>query len=210
MLTIYLHRSQANLLTELAALFPDLEETHSFYPNHRVYHAYLSEGSKQAQKDWLYSHLVLFVDSERIRERRARVFFEEITLTKDGCAPDIFSFERVDNDPDYHRVLFRAKHEEIVFYLLAGWTGRERVSYSNWSGGLYVHQESDRWLIHVLNDHGCLGHEVYRASTPQEIEYWLLCRRYLQVYCLSSEPNVCGLYRCLREAAGADMWPAYD
>lgn len=207
MLTIYLHSSQEALLDELREVCPDLEPAaRSVYLNYTTYHSYLSEEDQgRAQKRWLSSHRVLFVDTERVRERRARAFLRDATLTLENEAAHSFSFARVDNDPDYHRVALSTHQQEAAFYLLPGWTGRERAPFHLWVGAVYVSRLEENFVVYSFTPNGCLDHEIARLPTEEALTNWLLDRRYLQVYCLSPTPDLCGFYLYLRDDGLPEM-----
>ncbi len=207
MLTIYLHRSQEALLAELKEVFPDLEAAaRSVYPDYTTYHAYASEQDQgRRQKGWLLDHNVLFIDTERVRERRVRAFLRRATLGPEEDAPLAIAFARVENDPDFHRVTFSSRQHQATLYLSAGWTGREYTPLHLWIGAIYVVQEQDALVVYCFGAGGRLDHEIYRLSTADEMTRWLLESRYLQIYCLTSTPGVEGLYLRVREDGLPEM-----
>lgn len=207
MLTVYLHRSQEALLEEIKKVLPDLEEAaRSVYPNYTTYHAYLSEQDQgRRQRGWLMAHSVLFIDTERVRERRARAFMRQATLGPEEDAPLAFSFARAENDPDFHSVTVRSRHHQATLYLSAGWTGREHTPFHLWIGAIYVVQENNALAAYCFDAAGCLDHEIYRLPTAEEMTRWLLDRRYLQIYCLTPRPGVEGLYLRVREDGLPEM-----
>lgn len=201
MLTIYLHRSQEGLLDELKEVCPDLEPSQrSLYPDHTTYHSYLNdEDYGRLQKGWLSSHQILFVDTERLRERRTRAFLRNTALAPEHGAPLSLSFARVEDDPDFHQVTLCTRRQETTFYLLPGWTGRENTPFHLWVGAVYVFRQKGELVVYGFTPGGCLDHEIARLSTTEELINWLLARRYLQIYSLSTTPDPCGLYLYLRE-----------
>lgn len=207
MLNIYLHRSQETLLEEIKEVFPDLEKAaRSAYPNYTTYHAYLSEQDQgRRQRDWLAAHSVLFIDTERVRERRARAFMRHATLGPEEETPLALSFARVENDPDFHRVTVSSRQRQATLYLLAGWTGREHAPFHLWVGAVYVVRENNDLVVYCFDATGRLDHEIYRLPTAEEMTRWLLDRRYLQIYCLTSTPGVEGLYLRVREDGLPEM-----
>ncbi len=207
MLTLYLHHSQQALLEELKKVFPDLEEAaRSVYPNYTTYHAYLAEQAQGLrQRGWLMGHSVLFVDTERMRERRVRAFMRHAALGPEEDAPLAFSFARVGNDPDFHRVIVQARQHQATLYLSAGWTGREHLPIHLWVGAIYVVQENNALVAHCFDASGRLDHEIYRLPTAEGMTRWLLDRRYLQIYCLTPVPGVEGLYLRVREDGLPEM-----
>jgi hypothetical protein len=206
-LTIYLHRSQEALLEELRGMFPDLEAAaHSAYPCYTTYHAYLSEEDQgRRQKGWLTAHYVLFVDTERVRERRARVFVRHASLAPEEDAPLALSFARVENDPDFHRMTISSRQHQATLYLSAAWTGREHTPFHLWLGAIYVVQEKEALVVYCFDAAGRMDHEIYRLPTVEEMTRWLLERRYLQIYALTPTPGVEGLYLRLHEDGLPEM-----
>ena len=207
MLTIYLHRSQQGLLDELEERCPDLLPARSLYPNHTTYRCALDERELgRRQKIWLAEHHVLFVDSERVRERRARAFLHNVALDAGGQEPHYVTFRRVDHDPACHFVQARSREQEgIALYLLADWTGREPVGYARRIDGLWVCRDEGALLAYCLNERGCPAHVIQSARTPAELEAWLLEQRFLQVLCSEPEPGVCGFYLFVREEGIPEM-----
>lgn len=206
-LTIYLHRSQEALLDELKEVCPDLEPSdRSAYPNFTTYHSYLNEEDYgRLQKSWLSSHQIPFIDTERVRERRTRAFLRDTALEPEHGAPLSFSFARVENDPDFHHVTLCTRQQETAFYLLPGWTGRERAPFHLWVGAIYVTRQESELVVYGFTASGCLDREITRLPTTESLTNWLLERRYLQIYSLSIEPDPCGFYLYLREDGLPEM-----
>lgn len=207
MLTIYLHCSQEALLADLKEMFPDLEvAARSAYPNYTTYHAYLSgQDQGRRQKGWLMAHSVLFLDTERVRERRVRAFLRHATLGPEEDVPLAIAFARVENDPDFHCVIASSRQHQATLYLSAGWTGREHAPLHLWIGAIYVVQENDALVVYCFDASGRLDHEIYRLPSADEMTRWLLDRRYLQIYCLTPTPGVEGLYLRVREDGLPEM-----
>ncbi len=197
MLTIYLHTSQQGLLEQIRHICPGLEAARqSVYPGYKTYHAYLAERKEEVlrQKGWLVAHQVLFLDTEEMRERRARAFMQRAALSPEqSCALSV-SFKRVGNDPACHSLCVRSGEREATLYLLPGWSGRQRVPFHLWVGAIYVARQPDALTVHCFKTNGCLGHEIWRQRTDEEMTRWLLEKRYVQIYCFSCQPDVCGLY----------------
>jgi hypothetical protein len=196
MLIIYLHCSQQPLLDEITHVCPDLTPARkSLYPGYRTYHAALAEGEAGLiQKVWLTSKSVLYVDTEAVRARRARVFVRHALLRPDEDRALSFSFARVADHPGYHRLRVRSRTCEATLYLRENWTGREQVPFAFWVGAIWVCRQPSGLVAYALNERGLLDRIIHCLPTEEEMTCWLLSQRYIHLYCFSHTPDICGLY----------------
>ncbi len=204
MLTIYLHSSQTAIIEELREHFPDLTEARAIYPGYAIYHTYPIDGPEgQEQCRWLRTMQILFIDTEIIRERRTRAFFQGVEL--DDKPLRGLNIQRIDNDPDEHRVTLRGREREIHLRLPLDWIGKEIRPYHPWLNWLYICQEEEWYIVFPVNAMGCLGATIHQAQTASELEVWLLEQRFLQFCCFTYNPSVCGLYMHLSEHTLLDL-----
>lgn len=197
MLTIYLHNSQQALLTELRKVWPDLcLAPRSAYPGYATYRVPLADGNEGlVQKSWLLEHRVLYMDIEALRERRARAFMRNALLDPHEYHALSFSFARVRSyDPQRHRIRVRSHEHEATLYLSEEWTGRERAPFGTWVAPLWVCRQENNLLAYSMNERGLLSYVVRCFPSEEEMLSWLLESRYLQIYCFSFTPQICGLY----------------
>jgi hypothetical protein len=208
MLVIYLHHSQVGLLEVLREVCPDLAlAPRSLYPGYVTYRAALAEGKAGlGQTACLRKLHILYLDTEAMRERRARAFMRYAALEPDGERALSFSFARVQaDDPRCHRVRVRSRESEATLYLRENWTGREQAPFASWVGALWVYREEDRLMAYSMNERGLPERLLSCQFSEHAMDAWLLENRYLRLYRLSHTPDPCGLYCRIHEDGLPDV-----
>lgn len=210
MLVIYLHHSQVGLLEVLREVCPDLSlAPRSLYPGYVTYRAALAEGKAGLGQTACLRRLhILYLDTEALRERRARAFLRYAALDPQETRALSFSFARVEaNDPDRHAVRVRSRESkrEATLYLRENWTGREQAPFASWVGALWVYREENRLMAYSMNERGLPERLLSCQFSEHAMDAWLLENRYLRLYRLSHTPDPCGLYCRIHEDGLPDV-----
>jgi hypothetical protein len=193
MLEIVVNLDQYILVPELRRVFPDLCLAKRI-DGRKYYLASLADGPKgMHQRAFLSECNLEYIDHERQREQSIRAFFAGVEL--EGKPIDQIIFRRILNQGNYHSAALHTEDDEIYLRFPPHWNPGQWTRRDIVVGWLYVYKASEQICAALVGTERCITEPIKRTSLTTEMAMWLQEQGYMQVVCITTRPDIFGLYQ---------------